>query len=88
MLPSKLNFPRPVCGRHVLLCGQGWLTPTRSVIVATGLMVLVDDCIRQRWHSDKSPPLARPMRHSISRGVELIGPKRLIDEVFHRRGSA
>ncbi|PLB40542.1 uncharacterized protein BDW47DRAFT_115913 [Aspergillus candidus] len=59
-----------------------------DVIVATGLMVLVDDCIRRRWHSDKSPPLARPMRHSISRGVELIGPKRLIDEVFHRRGSA
>lgn len=88
MLPSKLILPPALFVVAMYFCVDTGLTPTRSVIVVTGLMVLVDDCIRRRWHSEKSPPLARPMRHSISRGVELIGPKRLLDEVFHRRGSA
>ncbi|KAL4937983.1 hypothetical protein BDV06DRAFT_64404 [Aspergillus oleicola] len=49
-----------------------------DVIVATGLMVLVDDCIRRRWHRSGPSQFILPMRSSLSR------PKRLIDEVFHR----
>lgn len=59
-----------------------------DVIVATGLIILVDDCIRQRWHSNGHGPLPLPTRSSITRGMETIGAKRLIDEVFLRRGSA
>ncbi|KAL3460523.1 hypothetical protein BJX64DRAFT_182048 [Aspergillus heterothallicus] len=55
-----------------------------DVIVATGLMVLVDDCIRQRWHRSGSSQFLLPMRSSFSKGMDRIGPKRLIDEVFHR----
>ncbi|KAG2421819.1 hypothetical protein HFD88_005795 [Aspergillus terreus] len=53
-----------------------------DVIVATGLVVLVDDCIRQKWHAHK------PASFSLARSIELMGPRRLIDEVFLRRGSA
>ncbi|KAL4915204.1 hypothetical protein BDW62DRAFT_131817 [Aspergillus aurantiobrunneus] len=49
-----------------------------DVIVATGLMVLVDDCIRRRWHRSGPSQVILPMRSSFSK------PKRLIDEVFHR----
>ncbi|KAA8650082.1 uncharacterized protein ATNIH1004_002763 [Aspergillus tanneri] len=59
-----------------------------DVIVVTGLIVLVDDCIRRRWHSRKHTPLSLPMQASITKGIESIGARRLIDEVFHRRGSA
>ncbi|KAL2215747.1 hypothetical protein M432DRAFT_634233 [Thermoascus aurantiacus ATCC 26904] len=48
-----------------------------DVIVATGLIALVDDSIRRRWHSKRHVQLA------LSMG---IGPKRLIDELFHRLG--
>ncbi|KAL2832424.1 hypothetical protein BDW59DRAFT_104808 [Aspergillus cavernicola] len=50
-----------------------------DVMVATGLMVLVDDCIRRRWHRSGASQFILPMRNSFSKG-----PKRLIDEVFHR----
>ncbi|KAL5333184.1 hypothetical protein BJX70DRAFT_78373 [Aspergillus crustosus] len=55
-----------------------------DVIVATGLIVLVDDCIRRRWHQTGPSRLILPMRSSFSKGKALLGPRRLIDEVFHR----
>ncbi|RDW67141.1 uncharacterized protein DSM5745_09007 [Aspergillus mulundensis] len=48
-----------------------------DVIVATGLMVLVDDCIRRRWH--RSGPSA--LIHSRS---FFSSQKRLVDGIFHR----
>ncbi|KAE8148400.1 hypothetical protein BDV25DRAFT_158368 [Aspergillus avenaceus] len=59
-----------------------------DMIVATGLMVLVDDCIRQRWHSRKHSQLIRPLRSSFTKSMDFMGPRRLLSEVFHRRGSA
>ncbi|KAL3475295.1 hypothetical protein BJX99DRAFT_161405 [Aspergillus californicus] len=50
-----------------------------DVMVATGLMVLVDDCIRRRFHRSGPSQFILPMRTSFSRG-----PRRLIDEVFQR----
>ncbi|KAI9370634.1 hypothetical protein BJX61DRAFT_81496 [Aspergillus egyptiacus] len=44
-----------------------------DVIVATGLMVLVDDCIRRRWHRSD---------HSFDHFPR--GPRRLLDGVFQR----
>ncbi|OJJ46384.1 hypothetical protein ASPZODRAFT_142204 [Penicilliopsis zonata CBS 506.65] len=56
-----------------------------DVIVATGLIVLVDDCIRRRWHPKRQIPLMQPLSSSLSRGIEFMGPKRLIDEMLHWR---
>ncbi|KAL3491960.1 hypothetical protein BJX62DRAFT_113174 [Aspergillus germanicus] len=55
-----------------------------DVIVATGLMILVDDCIRRRWHRSGPSSFILPTRSSFSKGMDRMGPKRLIDEVFHR----
>lgn len=56
----------------------------RSVVVSTGLITLVDDCIKRRFHSKQSTtelhiPLIRNKMH-----IDYIGPKRLIGEVFQR----
>ncbi|KAF5854997.1 hypothetical protein ETB97_010348 [Aspergillus alliaceus] len=59
-----------------------------DMIVATGLMVLVDDSIRRRWHSRKHSQLMLPMRSSLTRSMEFMGSRRFLGEVFHRRGSA
>ncbi|KAJ5128558.1 hypothetical protein N7526_006724 [Penicillium atrosanguineum] len=61
-----------------------------DVIVATGLVSLVDDYIRRRWHGARRVPWISPARSSISKGLETarLGPRRLIGEVMQRRGSA
>lgn len=60
-----------------------------DVVVATGLMALVDDCIKRRFHSKQSTQLHIPLMRSASfkMNMEYIGPKRLIDEVFNRTSS-
>lgn len=55
-----------------------------SVIVSTGLMALVDDSIRRKWHSRHHRQLILPLSPSLKMGMEYIGPRRLIDEVFNR----
>ncbi|KAF2035240.1 hypothetical protein EK21DRAFT_54666 [Setomelanomma holmii] len=64
-------------------------TDISDVVVATGLMALVDDCIKRRFHSKQSTQLHIPLIRSASfkMNMEYIGPKRLIDEVFHRNTS-
>ncbi|KAJ5622135.1 hypothetical protein N7528_005367 [Penicillium herquei] len=59
-----------------------------SVIVATGLVTLVDDCIRRRWHHERRVPWILPARSSLTKSLERMGPRRLIGEVLQRRGSA
>lgn len=58
-----------------------------DVIVATGLVALVDDCIRRRWHHERRGSWILPA-HSLTRSLERMGPRRLIGEVLQRRGSA
>ncbi|KAF1843539.1 uncharacterized protein K460DRAFT_407886 [Cucurbitaria berberidis CBS 394.84] len=62
-------------------------TDISDVVVATGLMTLVDDCIKRRFHSKRSTQLHIPLLRtpSFKMNMEYIGPKRLIDEVFHRK---
>ncbi|KAH3915559.1 hypothetical protein HBH56_076360 [Parastagonospora nodorum] len=57
-----------------------------DVVVATGLMALVDDCIKRRFHSTQSTQLHIPLirNASFKMNMEYIGPKRLIDEMFSR----
>lgn len=59
-----------------------------SVVIATGLMALVDDCIKRRFHSKQSTQMHIPLLRNTSfkmANLEYIGPKRLIDEVFNRK---
>ncbi|OCK75330.1 hypothetical protein K432DRAFT_429491 [Lepidopterella palustris CBS 459.81] len=61
-------------------------TDISDVVVATGLMALVDDCIKRRFHTKQSTQLHIPLirNPSFKMNMDYIGPKRLIDEVFHR----
>lgn len=56
-----------------------------DVVVATGLMALVDDCIKRRFSSKQSTQLHIPLLRNKMH-VDYVGPKRLIDEVFNRTG--
>jgi hypothetical protein len=53
-----------------------------DVIVATGLQTLVDDCIKRRFQRKRAVQLVLPIKKM---GVEYVGPKRLVDELFNRR---
>ncbi|CZT19531.1 uncharacterized protein RCC_05382 [Ramularia collo-cygni] len=55
-----------------------------DVIVSSGLIALVDNCINERFHSKDSKQLFVPR---LQLGVEYIGPKRLINEMFKRNAS-
>jgi len=75
---------------------RGQQKDVADVVIASGLMALVDDCIRARFQSSRRPPLSSS--HSSSTltrqltiplpksqmGVEYIGPKRFITEMFRR----
>lgn len=60
-----------------------------SIIVATGLIALVDDSIQRRWHRKRGMQLTLPvpLKVPFKFNMEYVGPKRLIDEVFNRRGN-
>jgi hypothetical protein len=54
-----------------------------SIVVSTGLMALVDDCIKRRFHQKQSTQLHIPLvRNKLH--LDYIGPKQLIDEIFNR----
>ncbi|KAF1913277.1 hypothetical protein BDU57DRAFT_456882 [Ampelomyces quisqualis] len=61
-------------------------TDISDIVVATGLMALVDDCIKRRFSSKQSTQLHIPMMRSANfkMNMEYVGPKRLIDEMFSR----
>ncbi|KAJ5143006.1 uncharacterized protein N7515_001793 [Penicillium bovifimosum] len=59
-----------------------------DVIVATGIVALVDDCIRRRWHHERRPSWILPAQHSLAKSLERMGPRRLLGQVLQRRGSA
>lgn len=54
-----------------------------SVIMATGLIALVDDCIRDRWQAKKAHRLPVPL---IPKAI--INPKTIMQHVFGRRNSS
>ena len=58
-----------------------------SVIVATGLTALVDDCIKRRWHQKGSFPITVPnlFLSPLKVGMDYVGPLHLMNEVFGRR---
>lgn len=57
-----------------------------DVIVTTGLVALVDDCIKRKYHKKRSVRLVLPTTGKLPKmNMEYVGPKRFIDEMFHRR---
>ncbi|KAK4984038.1 hypothetical protein LTR50_006838 [Elasticomyces elasticus] len=64
-------------------------TDVADVIVASGLIALTDDCIKRRFHSKQARQVLIPVA-KFKMGVEYVGPRRLINDVFIRsskRGS-
>ncbi|KAK2051237.1 hypothetical protein LY76DRAFT_414546 [Colletotrichum caudatum] len=62
------------------------VTDVADVIVATGLMALVDDCIKHRWQTRKIHRIAVPLT-SRTVDVEYVGPRAFVQQLFHRRAS-
>ncbi|KAI4207297.1 MAG: hypothetical protein LQ346_000665 [Caloplaca aetnensis] len=67
----------------------GQLTDVADVIVATGLIALVDDSIKNKFHQKSSMQMSVPalFKAPLKMNMEYVGPKQLIDEIFHRRGT-
>ena len=60
-----------------------------SVIVASGLVALVDDCIKTRFHQNGRAQVATPMpdanKTPLTVDMENVGPRHLMGEILHRR---
>lgn len=58
-----------------------------SVIVTTGLVALVDDCIKRKYHKKKTVQLMLPTtgKSPLKMNMEYVGPRRFMDELFNRR---
>jgi hypothetical protein len=56
-----------------------------DVIVTTGLVALIDDCLKRKYKTTRTVELTLPTRKTM--GMEYVGPKRLLEEIFssHRR---
>jgi hypothetical protein len=61
----------------------GALTDVADVIVATGLIALVDDCIKRHFHS-KPRRIGVPLTQL---NMEFIGPRAMVEHMFKRRNS-
>lgn len=61
-----------------------------SVVMASGLVALVDDCIKRLWQHKSRIQMTVPMltKSPLRLNMEYVGPKRLMEEVFNRRGKS
>lgn len=52
--------------------------------MASGLIALVDDCIKSRWHQKSRVHITIPKlaRSPLKMNMEYAGPKHLIEDVF------
>ncbi|KAL2126119.1 hypothetical protein VTI74DRAFT_1649 [Chaetomium olivicolor] len=62
------------------------VTDVADVIMATGLMALVDDCIKERWQPKKVHRIPVPLT-SKTVNFEAVSPKAFMQHVFGRRHS-
>ncbi|KAI2469920.1 hypothetical protein F4781DRAFT_430822 [Annulohypoxylon bovei var. microspora] len=62
------------------------VTDVADVVVATGLMALVDDCIKERLQTKKVHKIAIPLM-SRSLDVEVVSPRSFMQHMFARRNS-
>lgn len=54
--------------------------------MASGLVALVDDCIKRRWDHKRRMEIAVPMlmKSPFRLNMEYVEPRRLMDEMFSR----
>ncbi|KAI1337444.1 hypothetical protein F5Y15DRAFT_154382 [Xylariaceae sp. FL0016] len=57
-----------------------------DVVIATGLMALVDDCIKERWQPKKIRRISLPLT-TKTMDVEFMGPRAFMQHLLHRRYS-
>lgn len=58
-----------------------------DVIVASGLIALVDDCIKRRFHSKtKHHSVSLPLT-PLKMDMEFVGPRKMVEHMFKRRDS-
>ena len=58
-----------------------------SVIVATGLIALIDDCIKRHFQSkNKHHQVSLPLTQ-VKMDMEFVGPKAMVEHMFKRRNS-
>lgn len=52
-------------------------------------MALVDDSIKSKFHQKSGVGMSVPslVKTPLKMNMEYVGPKQLIDEIFHRRGT-
>ncbi|KAH9887149.1 hypothetical protein F4778DRAFT_435206 [Xylariomycetidae sp. FL2044] len=62
------------------------MTDVADVVIATGLISLVDDCINERWHHKKIRRISLPLT-SKTMDVELVSPRTFVQHLFARRHS-
>ncbi|KAK3294081.1 uncharacterized protein B0H64DRAFT_179995 [Chaetomium fimeti] len=62
------------------------VTDVADVIMATGLMTLVDDCIKERWQTKKAHRIAMPATFKAV-NFDAVRPKAVMQRVFGRRNS-
>ena len=55
--------------------------------MASGLIALVDDCIKDRWQSKKIRRIPLPLTQK-SVDVEYVGPRAFVQHMFSRHNSA
>jgi hypothetical protein len=56
--------------------------------MATGLMALVDDCIKERWQTKKVHRIPVPLTSkTVNLDLDAVSPKALMQHVFGRRDS-
>ncbi|EFW17982.1 conserved hypothetical protein [Coccidioides posadasii str. Silveira] len=59
-----------------------------SVVIATGLIALVDDNIRRRWHNKEKSRPSSPIASTFIKSVESLVSTKLFDKVFQNRWSS
>jgi hypothetical protein len=57
------------------------------VVIATGLIALVDNCIKERWGSKKSQQRIGLPKRSRTSDFAHDGPKTFVQQIFTRRYS-
>lgn len=62
------------------------LTDVADVIIATGLIALVDDCIKRHFHSKPRHQIGFPLT-PLKLEMEFVGPKAMVEHMFKRRDS-
>jgi hypothetical protein len=59
-----------------------------SVVVASGLIALVDDCIKRHFHSKskRTHQVSLPLT-PLKMDMEFVGPRAMVEHMFKRRNT-